>query len=87
MGFPCSRLQKVLSPSYVDYGLVLFCLNGPQKLDPVVGRLLVGFSIKPNLGVTPLPHAERGMGKGPGQIPSQSQIREGFYGQFCPNTT
>ena len=26
---------------------VLFCLNGPQILDPVVGRPLVGFSLKP----------------------------------------
>ena len=26
---------------------VCFCLNGPQILDPVVGRPLVGFSLKP----------------------------------------
>ena len=32
----------------VNYkGFVLFCLNGPQILDPVVGRPLVGFSLKP----------------------------------------
>ena len=41
----CIENQRKIESSSSEYLFV--CLNGPQILDPVVGRPLVGFSLKP----------------------------------------
>ena len=50
----CKTIYLLKKPDFLQFPLgflgqifVLFCLNGPQILDPVVGRPLVGFSLKP----------------------------------------
>ena len=46
VGCGCHKVP-ISDQTAVSFDGLFVCLNGPQILDPVVGRPLVGFSLKP----------------------------------------